>query len=405
MRAVAPSERRIHSVFQGVCVALFLTVLLAVGCTTRHDGLAGKPKDRPECAHAYEELPLFDGTGRAPATFVVPASGLAAAEMITDVPEFHDCQRFIKADGSGYDRTFAIFASRNVSQILRWTMWKRIAWTSSNSAVATVDANGVVTPHATGTVDIRAMTLGDTNARADLRVTVGTGLVSGTVTHPFIEGSNQTAAIGLRQTLKLVPNMVPAPRTPVLPVALIFSFGPGYPHLNIGGNFNCLYVYPKGDGFAAKVRPVGGVSDAACKETFDPDELSVTELTVIRRQRGTIGDHAQAARWEFDPVARRYFIGLACGDAWCDIGLGVGGQPFNPPAGYTAPAGTPEPDARVLSSKGWYDEQRLAVVRGTTTTPSTLIGTFVPHPDLADRKLNDYRSRKEVDGRTRVTAR
>jgi hypothetical protein len=44
------------------------------------------------------------------------------------------------------------------------------------------------------------------------------------------------------QSVALVPAIAP-PTTTTLPVARIFSYGPGYGPLGIGPNFSCLYLY------------------------------------------------------------------------------------------------------------------------------------------------------------------
>src|SRR5262249_9541223 len=58
----------------------------------------------PECPHDWSQLPKRLGGGR------VPAEGFYTVGPITDVPEFHDCQRLVDSTGE-YGPLVAVFAA------------------------------------------------------------------------------------------------------------------------------------------------------------------------------------------------------------------------------------------------------------------------------------------------------
>ncbi len=70
---------------------------------------------RRECPKGW----VFPKGQSQPGELAVPAGQLSVPREIQNVPEFHDCQRFLVEDGGRlvYGERFAIFAARDLS----WT--------------------------------------------------------------------------------------------------------------------------------------------------------------------------------------------------------------------------------------------------------------------------------------------
>ena len=81
---------------------------------------------------------------------------------------------------------------------------KKVTWTSSNEAVATVDANGKVTALKAGTATITAASQQDATKKDSCVVTVASVLVTG------VTLDKTTADLDVGATLKLVPTITPA---------------------------------------------------------------------------------------------------------------------------------------------------------------------------------------------------
>jgi hypothetical protein len=68
---------------------------------------------RPECPLDSVLLPVQDRQG-SPVRY---QRTVDMAGPVTDIPEFHDCQRLVLADGQTYDSLYAIFASNNLDSL------------------------------------------------------------------------------------------------------------------------------------------------------------------------------------------------------------------------------------------------------------------------------------------------
>ena len=280
---------------------------------------------RPECPHD-PLLPFIDSSLRKPAlrlTSQVPLSG-----PITDIPEFHDCQRFI-IDSMGedvYGSLYAIYASLNLASLA-----------------------------------LRIDSLRDTTI------------------HPEYIG--KVAAV---------------------PAATVFSYGgtsldPGYRdkgvynQLHIGPYWNCLYMWRQGERWRAWM--IGEEYSDRCRDplVIDPLRSGRTELMVTVHPSGSQGMVPPVARWDWDEARRQQYIGIACGEAWCDVS-----QALYPKQGLVPPpvilswdpipglmAARPFEVDRVTKVKGWYDAQRLALMGANGRPyPSKIWGVVIPHPTL-----------------------
>ena len=102
-------------------VTSILTMTLTVACPW----LSGPPGPkaptggRPECPGDGARLPVYKDTIQPPVVDHFLGT-LPLSEPITDIPEFHDCQRFVVAGASdtSYDSLYAIFASYRLNSLM-----------------------------------------------------------------------------------------------------------------------------------------------------------------------------------------------------------------------------------------------------------------------------------------------
>ena len=267
-------------------------------CTTSSDTIPPPTQKvlqwRFECPDEEVAIQGFDTTGGG-STLVDTIHQIPLSEPIANIPEYHDCQRFIDSSGV-YGSVYAIFA-------------------------------------------------------AFLLDTVSGGMTT--------------------------------------PVATIYTPDGTYPSLGIMPGFNCLYLSKGADTWAAIMVPAGqGKQHSEC--TTPPagpgTPLEVKEQQINSTTIFESGDFPPAARWDWDTVHTRQYIGIRCGPAWCEVGA----PGFTPSAGYSGPLLTfdlitdlplpPNATERVQRIKGWYDDQVLALPGGTG--PSQVHGYLFPNPVL-----------------------
>lgn len=173
-----------------------------------------------------------------------------------------------------------------------------------------------------------------------------------------------------------------------------------YPTLGIGPYFNCLYIYGVGAQLHAKMRHVGA-EEERCADTFQPSDVPGQELSVTATNAGyfnTPADFPAVARWDWDDEHGLQYIGVRCGEAWCEVGPGLAGNPAAPAFTFSPPY-APAPMTnissqsgvyagskadRVRAIKGWYDQQYLAIQSEGVSTPTHLRGTVFPDTALSD---------------------
>ena len=255
-------------------------------------------------------------------TIIRTVNGIGVSEPITDIPEFHDCQRFIVKDH--YDSLYAIFAAFRLEDL-------DTAWQLDSGAAASQGKPGVV------------------------------------------------------------------------PAATIYSHGGTYDSLGIKPGFNCLFFFRQSSTspWQAKMVPWGGSADPNCADrSYDPlttgTPLTVHKSTGNSSTGAAFGakDYPPVARWDWDERNGKYYISIACGAGWCEVGKDV----FESSPAYNLPlpvwkrlAGKlPDPQSpatsRVHKVRGWYDVQRLAVLLSSSNsalpTPGPARGFLIPHPLL-----------------------
>jgi hypothetical protein len=414
-----------------VAVALGLLLGFTTACQDHWESPhIGVPlTTRPECpVHWGDSIPWLrsdDQAGHTRSNQVfyaqLPPGGIPGPGPITDIPEFHDCQRFLSRDGAAFDSLFAIFASFKLDSITRSLPWDSVSWSSSKPAVATVDQSGIVTGVSAGEVTITATSHGCPscesrssrgepigrqprgNARrlGGSRVTVSRAVTvvqqEATPTSAVIDahGSNpETVSVG---QARQVMAMLGEPLIATLSVATIYAYLQAYPTLGIEPNFNCLFLYFDATRrLRARMVPVNdlGAQIDACLNLFDPTSRTGKELAVVRTEMLTSGGaprptYPPVARWDRDPNRSVQTIGIACGDAWCTIGEPDASGNLTPSPVHLMPSATNAASRAVVEIKGWHDEQLLAVPVGpgmSEMRPSSLRGMVIPQPGLKDTK-------------------
>ena len=263
---------------------------------------------------------------------------LALAGDITNVPEFHDCQRFISEDGNAYEGLYGIFISQ-----LAERLWDSLRVLECNATI----------PGQVGSVrdsiDIPQQLLG-----------------GGTCP----DGQRQPIAIAFAQ---------------------IEAFDKPYPPLGVEKGSNCLYLGNTVNPIAVVV-PVG-TDDRGCLRLRNLGAVPTPHLTVHRQVSGVYAasDYPAVARWDREPHgASRYLAGVVCGAGWCDAGP----TDFTHAAarGYPNPGGMPATATRTLAIKGWYDEQPLATTNWWgKLVPSKMVGVAYPDPGIDDIEPEAFR--------------
>lgn len=364
---------------------------------------------RVECPRQWGRIPLFLGhndpmakqrdslehlhivAGPHGLEFHPPNGELSPAGPITNIPEFHDCQRFVSSSGTSFDSLFAVFASFRLDSVTRALGWDRVSWSSSDAKVATVDSNGIVTALGPGKTTITAASIADKSRAGSVVVTVAEQRSARTAQRPAADSiaplsvsvpSSTPLALLVHQSVHAVAQ-IGAPTISSLAAAAIFSYGPGYTPLAIGPNFNCLYVYFDATGvLRAKMVHVDRLAEypTACLDAVDPKTAPGQILTVTKSPTQPPSNVPAVARWDWDPVARQYFIGIACNDAWCEVGRNAASTSRS----YAARSAPVQGD-HVIRVKGWYDEQYLAWQPSPAAPlePSGILGTVIPAPKLA----------------------
>lgn len=279
---------------------------------------------RPECPHT-PFLPTIDSVRKQQVmTSVVPLSG-----PTTDIPEFHDCQRFI-VDSAGkdvYGSLYAIYASSGLDTLVQHidTLQEPSIHPEYRGKIAAVPAATVYS-------------------------------YGGTPDDP------STYDGGVYDALKIQPS------------------------------WNCLYLWRQRHTDSWRAWMINQGLNNKCSDPVvidpanaPPGELKVTPVLV----KDSV---PRVARWDWDANKREQYVGIACGHAWCEVSKdgdlsaqatpavshweSVDGLSMDPPGAHA-----------VIGVKGWYDAQRLALPGPNGRPyPSDIWGVVVPHPTLGQQK-------------------
>jgi hypothetical protein len=176
------------------------------------------------------------------------------------------------------------------------------------------------------------------------------------------------------------------PDTLAIPMATIFSYKARYEPLGLEPGFNCLYFLRNSANgqisWSAHVLPVK-YRQKICKSALQVAALSATTRLAVRilppASASRMAVPPPVARWDWDEGTQKQYIGIRCGDSWCEVQpILKSGENF---------AGSRSPSAPNGMSKGWYDEQTLAVPGLSEDAPpqvSAIVGTIVPDSLLDD---------------------
>lgn len=315
------------------------------------------PRKHWECdLHRSHAIPIFDpATRRDTLIDTIPDVG-----VITTVPEFHDCQRFILFRGNtvaGYDSVYAIWAVLKLRKL-----WASLTALDAMSDTATLQLpqDSIRVSRAKGNFDsIWAIIAPPLRARAARKALLG---------------------------------------------AVILSIGGEYKRLGIQPGFNCLYLHSTRAPRAKIVAQGRALSN--CPDTIwaGLTGVTVSDLNVDRQKIDGLqpADFPAVARWEWDARKKEQFIGLMC-DAWCFIGP----APVVSPKYPSGQAGDPPKKRRVIEAWGWFDEQLLAeppwgVVNGIG--PSAILGTILPDSGLYAYKQADFQNQWRLSARVSLSA-
>ncbi len=184
------------------------------------------------------------------------------------------------------------------------------------------------------------------------------------------------------------------------PAAVILSYGGTYPSLGIKPDFNCLYLYREGSLWKAKLVHIGTDEMNCIAPLVDPVAATGEALNVSAPPVDlsySRNDYPDVARWDWDSVHLKQYIGIKCGKAWCEDGASGFVPSFSysespPVEAVPGPAVTFNQRRRVFGIKGWYDRQQLAKWdESGKIAPGPVWGIISPHPVL-DRSDHDVAS-------------
>lgn len=331
--------------------AISIVALIAAACSPKPgEELAA---ERPECPHSWADAFKPDST-----THQTPGdmggwstSGnpqrFLISQGITDIPEFHDCQRLIpnKEGAHAYGRLAAVFARDSLDSLVPALPRRTTRSPGGAAARPTIDP-AVREPS------------------------------------PVESGPPSAESSGVRPVL-------PEPRVPqILAVAEIASEG-SYESLGIGVGFNCLLLRYAGNDVSARMVAVGtDHRDFECVQLERgpmPSNAAVKDLEVLPSDFEQV---PPVARWEWDIESNRQLIGVKCGQQhWCVIGPDDPPHPVRSRGLDGAPQG--------MTAPGWYDEQSLAVPLTDGSTPGGAAPTLMPSGPFStifpDEALEQFR--------------
>jgi len=161
---------------------------------------------------------------------------------------------------------------------------------------------------------------------------------------------------------------LPVPREGRIVAEIVNHDEESYGPLGIPKGLSCLWIRHDADATPAWLAAIVPPGASGCASTTVEDLPSMTLMVnAIPVEDGTPSeDLPHTGRWMWDSGGAQQFIGIQCGDAWCEIG----------PDGFNGTRRIVSVD----SVPGWYDEQLLAIP-GDQLMVSGLTGLIVPGED------------------------
>lgn len=195
-----------------------------------------------------------------------------------------------------------------------------------------------------------------------------------------------------------------------VPVAVIYNFDAvhGYEPLGIRPGFNCLFLWNDGRWHARLValgpKAPNATDPTKCLDPIDQTSRPIVGGTELEVRATAVpeplkpSDIPPVARWDWEAKAPRQFIGIRCGNEWCDVGT-PGFEPSRAAEGTSVAAqllasivpipragihqATPSEVLRTVAVKGWYDHQRLDLRSSTgQLSMAEASGIVFPQPAL-----------------------
>jgi hypothetical protein len=363
---------------------ILLAVIAAVwiGARLRHPHVPGGTTGTSPANDCQQ-----DGLKIVTETDTVTGADLRLIGPIADLPEYHDCQRFV-VQATNRMVEEKLLASRPTRDTLAYGPLVAI-WAANKLGERLSLAPVTPVPP----------------SPADTLVAGGNGGTSGTR----------------------------APSIMATPIAVIYDFDSkaGYDPLGINPGFSCLYVW-KANEWQARMVSLGpkAPDPADGAQCFDPVDIKSATITGARQLEvvpaSPVADLGPAdippvARWDWDVKNKLQYIGIRCGSEWCSIGPAHFSPLATEPSTVQAvqayhkalepmPSGLPQASpakvSRVVAVRGWYDQQRLDLrtpLAGGTLQLTDIVGTAFPHPGLESLALDDFRNKWIPTGYVYVT--
>jgi hypothetical protein len=282
--------------------------------------------DRDECPHSWAKY--FDSTtyeihGAQPKP--IASNQFSLPGRLTNIPEFHDCQRLIDhSEPTKYLEFAAVFARENLSEALASRKDQKNGFVRDSGGRARLEPSGA-TPQYLADADI-----------------IRDGIA----------------------VAQVVSDM-------------------DYPPLGIGRGFNCMYLIGKGAKWTGVMVYVGLDEKKCDSQAFAPG-MGIKPLWV---DAGGIGanpdDVPPVARWDFDSRYAEHIIGIKCDDRWCDVSGRQGGKGEAPAGGGNHPKQQRIKGWYDEQRLAEYDPTTKKV-----TGPGSPMGTVIPDKNL-ERYLKD----------------
>lgn len=146
----------------------------------------------------------------------------------------------------------------------------------------------------------------------------------------------------------------------------IIAYGEAFDMLDIADGRNCVWLQgePDATNWTASIWPRPAGQSCSDAQPDDPRRRPVTRLRYGTAAGDTI--YPSTGRWMWDGRNRLQFIGMRCGNAWCEFG----------PTGFTPTAGI----ANSAAVPGWFDEQLMAFWDNNALRVSNVMGRISPGP-------------------------
>lgn len=360
--------------------------------------------DHPECPHTAR-VTVKDSV-------VHEDSVVDVAGPITNVPEFHDCQRFIVKGADGereYNQLVAGWVSARIDSVLP-DMYARtfdqirgyLAGAAPQYLAAFNDSVAHIKAAGLNPLDFAARVF-EVLSLMKLQTTSAPAAFP-----PVLTGLTAPPPIPVTQFTPIIVS------GQAVPAVQVYNYAEEeYVPLHLQPKFNCIYVF-----FApqprAWVKATGLLNSCPAVNPGSLDsDARVHKLSIVPAivPGAHDADYPNVVRWDWDDGKTEQYLGVKCGAAWCEIGDSTGFTSSERPEMPREYANAEMDVKRVYLIPGWYDRQYLAVAKDPAPTdpnairvkPSNVIGTVVPSPTLDNNQYTLSNGWQEV-GRIYVSA-